>query len=164
MIELRRRGQGFRRRSGDGPMRLTFGMRKLRMPGEPWKSALESGKGEEKAFASLGQAILSAGLNDPGLDELRDEERDVADRMLNLQMQLRRMGGRKQVKKVRHPGKNGLFRVTVFLANLLGVVFSRLFLTDFLFLFKKKASPGMPRMPFLENCNWFTLPLSYFHA
>ena len=46
----------------------------------------------------MGQAILSAGLNDPGLDELRDEERDVADRMLNLQMQLRRMGGAKQIK------------------------------------------------------------------
>ena len=62
------------------------------------EKALESAKGEEKAFASLGQAILSAGLNDPGLDELRDDERDVADRMLNLQMQLRRMGGTKQVK------------------------------------------------------------------
>ena len=65
-----------------------------------FRSSLASGKEEDsvKAFASLGQAILSAGLNDPGLDELRDEERDVADRMLNLQVQLRRMGGAKQRK------------------------------------------------------------------
>ena len=56
------------------------------------EKALDSGKGEEQGFCLVGQAILSAGLNDPGLEELRDEEREVADRMLNLQMQLRRMG------------------------------------------------------------------------
>jgi hypothetical protein len=62
--------------------------------------ALESGKEDilQKGYASLGQAVLSAGLNDPGLDELRNDEQDTADRMLNLQMQLRRMGGVKQLK------------------------------------------------------------------
>lgn len=64
------------------------------------EKSLQSGREDvlAKAFASLGQAILSAGLNDPGLDELRDEEREVSDRMLNLQVQLRRMGGTKQMK------------------------------------------------------------------
>jgi hypothetical protein len=33
------------------------------------------------------------------MDELREEERDVADRMLNLQMQLRRTGGGNRGKK-----------------------------------------------------------------
>ena len=70
---------------------------------EAWnglEKALESGKEDtlQKAYASLGQAVLSAGLNDPGLDEIRNDEQDTSDRMLNLQMQLRRMGGVKQLK------------------------------------------------------------------
>ena len=63
------------------------------------EKALANGKDDAKAFASLGHAVLSAGLNDPVLSDLRDEEQEVSDRMLNLQMQLRRMGGGKRVKK-----------------------------------------------------------------
>ena len=62
------------------------------------EKSLANGKDDAKAFASLGYAVLSAGLNDPGLSDLRDEEQEVSDRMLNLQMQLRRMGGGKRVK------------------------------------------------------------------
>ena len=51
------------------------------------------------AFAELGRAVLAAGITDPALDDLRDEEQDICDRMLNLQMQLRRMGGGDRVKQ-----------------------------------------------------------------
>ena len=51
------------------------------------------------AFAALGQAVMTAGITDPALDDLRDEEQEISDRMLNLQMQLRRMGGGDRVKK-----------------------------------------------------------------
>jgi len=51
------------------------------------------------AFAALGQAVMAAGITDPALDDLRDEEQEISDRMLNLQMQLRRMGGGNRVKQ-----------------------------------------------------------------
>lgn len=98
MIELRVKRAGFPEAIGRRAHEINFRDEEIEDAWGAVENALESGKGEEKAFASLGQAILSAGLNDPELDELRGEERDVADRMLNLQMQLRRMGGAKQVK------------------------------------------------------------------
>ena len=98
MIELRVKRAGFPEAIGRRAHEINFRDEEIEDAWGVVENALESGKGEEQAFASLGQAILSAGLNDPGLDVLRDEERDVADRMLNLQMQLRRMGGAKQVK------------------------------------------------------------------
>jgi hypothetical protein len=58
-----------------------------------------SGEGLPEAFAGLGRAIMAAGITDPALDEVREEEQEISDRMLNLQMQLRRMGGGKRVKK-----------------------------------------------------------------
>ena len=59
------------------------------------------GKEEElrAAYAELGRAVMAAGITDPALDDLRDEEQEVSDRMLNLQMQLRRMGGGNRVKQ-----------------------------------------------------------------
>ncbi len=50
-------------------------------------------------YAELGRAVMAAGITDPDLDDLRDEEQEVSDRMLNLQMQLRRMGGGNRVKQ-----------------------------------------------------------------
>ena len=51
------------------------------------------------AWADLGQAVMATGIIDPALNELREEEQDISDRMLNLQMQLRRMGGGDRVKQ-----------------------------------------------------------------
>lgn len=51
------------------------------------------------AWAELGRAVMAAGIIDPALNELREDEQDVSDRMLNLQMQLRRMGGGNRVKQ-----------------------------------------------------------------
>jgi hypothetical protein len=51
------------------------------------------------AFAGLGRAVMAAGITDPALDEVREEEQEISDRMLNLQMQLRRMGGGDRVKQ-----------------------------------------------------------------
>ena len=51
------------------------------------------------AFAALGRAVMAAGITDPALDDLREEEQEISDRMLNLQMQLRRMGGGDRVKQ-----------------------------------------------------------------
>ena len=51
------------------------------------------------AYGELGRAVMAAGITDPALDDLRDEEQEVSDRMLNLQMQLRRMGGGNRVKQ-----------------------------------------------------------------
>ncbi|MFP6887300.1 MAG: DUF4339 domain-containing protein [Opitutales bacterium] len=47
----------------------------------------------EQANAKLGQAVLAAGVHDDALEDLRDRDRELSDRMLNLQMQARRMGG-----------------------------------------------------------------------
>ncbi len=99
MIELRAKRAGFPEAIGRRAHEINFRDEEIEDTLTGVEKALESGKNEEKAFASLGQAILSAGLNDPGMDELRDEERDVADRMLNLQMQLRRTGGGNRGKK-----------------------------------------------------------------
>ena len=99
MIELRAKRSGFPEAIGRRAHEINFRDEEIEDAWLVLEKALESGKDEEKAFASLGQAILSAGLNDPGLDELRDEEREVADRMLNLQMQLRRTGGGNRGKK-----------------------------------------------------------------
>ena len=99
MIELRAKRAGFPEAIGRRAHEINFRDEEIEDARDAVEKALESGKNEEKAFASLGQAILSAGLNDPGMDELRDEERDVADRMLNLQMQLRRTGGGNRGKK-----------------------------------------------------------------
>lgn len=63
---------------------------------------LTQGKKESElpaAWAELGRAVMAAGITDPALNELREEEQDVSDRMLNLQMQLRRMGGGNRVKQ-----------------------------------------------------------------
>lgn len=51
------------------------------------------------AFSELGHSVMAAGITDPSLDELKEEEQSTSDRMLNLQMQLRRMGGGDRVKK-----------------------------------------------------------------
>ena len=99
MVELRKKRAGFPEAIGRRAYEINFRDEDIEDAWATLEKSLDSGKGEGKAFASLGQAILSAGLNDPGLEELRDEEREVADRMLNLQMQLRRMGGGKRVKK-----------------------------------------------------------------
>ena len=99
MIELRKKRAGFPEAIGRRAHEINFRDKDIDDAWASVEKAVDSGKGESQAFASLGQAILSAGLNDPGLEELRDEEREVADRMLNLQMQLRRMGGGKRVKK-----------------------------------------------------------------
>jgi hypothetical protein len=100
MTELRRKRAGFPEQIGRRAHEINFRDEDIEEAWADLEKSLASGKEEDsaKAFASLGQAILSAGLNDPGLDELRDEEREVADRMLNLQVQLRRMGGAKQRK------------------------------------------------------------------
>jgi hypothetical protein len=99
MAELRSKRAGFPEAIGRRVHEINFRDEDIEDAWAALDKALAAGKGESKAFASLGQAVLSAGLNDPALDELRDEEQDVADRMLNLQMQLRRMGGGKRVKK-----------------------------------------------------------------
>ena len=99
MVELRAKRAGFPEAIGRRVHEINFRDEDIEDEWLALEKSLESGKGEQKAYASLGQAVLSAGLNDPALDELRDEEQDVADRMLNLQMQLRRMGGGKRVKK-----------------------------------------------------------------
>jgi hypothetical protein len=99
MTALRRKRAGFPEQIGRRAHEINFRDEDIDDAWASVEKAVDSGKGESQAFASLGQAILSAGLNDPGLEELRDEEREVADRMLNLQMQLRRMGGGKRVKK-----------------------------------------------------------------
>ena len=43
--------------------------------------------------------VLAVGIHDNSLTELREREQELADRMLNLQMQARRMGGGTRVKK-----------------------------------------------------------------
>lgn len=100
MVELRKKRAGFPEAIGRRAYEIEFREDEIADAWVSLEKSIDSDKEEthSKAFATLGQAILSAGLNDPGLDELREEERDVADRMLNLQMQLRRMGGVKQVK------------------------------------------------------------------
>ena len=55
--------------------------------------------GLPEAYARLGRAVMAAGITDPELDEVREEEQEISDRMLNLQMQLRRMGGGSRVKQ-----------------------------------------------------------------
>ena len=63
---------------------------------------LTQGKKESElpaAWGELGRAVMAAGITDPALNELREEEQDVSDRMLNLQMQLRRMGGGNRIKQ-----------------------------------------------------------------
>lgn len=64
---------------------------KARQKGDP--------KAIAQAHASLGKAVLGAGLHDPAIEELRTREREISDRMLNLQAEVRRMGGGKRVKK-----------------------------------------------------------------
>jgi hypothetical protein len=100
MIELRAKRAGFPETIGRRVEEINFRDDEIEEAWNGLEKALESGKEDilQKAYASLGQAVLSAGLNDPGLDELRNDEQDTSDRMLNLQMQLRRMGGVKQSK------------------------------------------------------------------
>jgi hypothetical protein len=100
MIELRAKRAGFPETIGRRVEEINFRDDEIEEAWNGLEKALESGKEDilQKAYASLGQAVLSAGLNDPGLDELRNDEQDTSDRMLNLQMQLRRMGGVKQLK------------------------------------------------------------------
>ena len=56
----------------------------------------ERGGKRRRAFGSFlpdsDAPVLAAGITDPSLDEVREEEQEISDRMLNLQMQLRRMG------------------------------------------------------------------------
>lgn len=86
-------------------------------------------QGNEKAlgpvFAELGRAVMAAGITDPVLDELREEEQDISDRMLNLQMQLRRMGGGNRVKK---PSVLRKWLVLLLAVGLLGAVIAALIL------------------------------------
>jgi hypothetical protein len=51
------------------------------------------------AHRKLGQVILASGVHDDSIAELREREQELADRMLNLQMQARRMGGGARVKR-----------------------------------------------------------------
>ncbi len=51
------------------------------------------------AHRKLGQVVLASGVHDDSIAELREREQELADRMLNLQMQARRMGGGARVKK-----------------------------------------------------------------
>ena len=53
----------------------------------------------QQAHRQLGQLVLATGIHDDSLVELREREQELADRMLNLQMQLRRMGGGNRVKQ-----------------------------------------------------------------
>jgi len=53
----------------------------------------------QQAHRQLGQLVLATGIHDDSLVELREREQELADRMLNLQMQARRMGGGTRVKK-----------------------------------------------------------------
>ncbi len=46
-----------------------------------------------QAHAKLGQAVLAAGVHDDSIEGLRERDRELSDRMLNLQMQARLMGG-----------------------------------------------------------------------
>ena len=62
-------------------------------------NAKGNGDGLSDAFARLGRAVMAAGITDPSLDDVREEEQEISDRMLNLQMQLRRMGGGRRVKQ-----------------------------------------------------------------
>lgn len=55
--------------------------------------------GLPEAYVRLGRAVMAAGITDPALDEAREEEQEISDRMLNLQMQLRRMGGGSRIKQ-----------------------------------------------------------------
>jgi hypothetical protein len=127
MIELRKKRAGFPEAIGRRAHEINFRDEDIEDAWASVEKAVDSGKGESQAFASLGQAILSAGLNDPGLEELRDEEREVADRMLNLQMQLRRMGGGKRVKK----GSSWMKWVFLgFTVLLIGGVIAALILSD----------------------------------
>jgi hypothetical protein len=52
-----------------------------------------------RAHKELGQVVLAAGIHDDSIVELREREQELSDRMLNLQMQARRMGGGTRVKK-----------------------------------------------------------------
>ena len=53
----------------------------------------------DQAHGKLGQAVLTAGIHEDAIDDLRDRDRELSDRMLNLQMQARRMGGVSRAKK-----------------------------------------------------------------
>ena len=66
----------------------------------------------QQAHRQLGQVVLATGIHDDSLLELREREQELADRMLNLQMQARRMGGGARVKK----NKPWMKWVVVFLA------------------------------------------------
>jgi hypothetical protein len=66
----------------------------------------------QQAHRQLGQVVLVTGIHDDSLAELREREQELADRMLNLQMQARRMGGGTRVKK----NKPWMKWVVVFLA------------------------------------------------
>ena len=64
------------------------------------------------AHRLLGQVVLASGIHDDSITELRELEQELADRMLNLQMQARRMGGGTRVKK----NKPWMKWVVIFLA------------------------------------------------
>ena len=66
----------------------------------------------QQAHRQLGQVVLATGIHDDSLVELREREQELADRMLNLQMQARRMGGGTRVKK----NKPWMKWVVIFLA------------------------------------------------
>lgn len=51
------------------------------------------------AHRKLGQVVLASGVHGDSIAELREREQELADRMLNLQMQARRMGGGTRVKR-----------------------------------------------------------------
>ena len=73
--------------------------------------------------ARLGRAVMAAGITDPSLDQVREEEQEIADRMLNLQMQLRRMGGGRRVKQPSRWRKwIVLFLLALFMGGLITVL------------------------------------------
>ena len=52
----------------------------------------------DQAYAKLGQAVLATGVHDDAIEDFCDRDRELSDRMLNLQMQARRMGGASKKK------------------------------------------------------------------
>ena len=66
----------------------------------------------QQAHRKLGQVVLASGVHDDSIVELREREQELVDRMLNLQMQARRMGGGTRVKR----NKPWMKWVVIFLA------------------------------------------------
>ena len=101
MAELRAKRETFPRLIGQRAFEAELLDEEIDEVREKIRNLKSTGKEDElpAAYAELGRAVMAAGITDPALDDLRDEEQEVSDRMLNLQMQLRRMGGGNRVKQ-----------------------------------------------------------------